>query len=735
MRTRILILLGCLLALCGHAADERVTLRVTITNLPVTGNNLSFSAPATKVITWSNTTSSAWVATNTTVNGCATNLFLQMAAYAPWTPRPALVWVNTNAFDILGEVNQAITVTNSGTWATLTLSTQTVTRLTTVRMPLSSEVGDTNRTNMASMIVKGITDYSTNAIGSNSVALTHALQIGLVTQRALGVKSFDYLIGTNGGIIYGGTNWGVAIQNATSIAGVMGSTTNGYNTNGVFDVPIFTNAVNYGNALSSRNASGGSGEQFGLGALASGIGVPTAVGASTEASGDTASAFAYLAVASGDRGLAAGTETEASGEDSTAVASFARATKPRTSSFGYNALAGQTNGTAIGAFAETDAEDQIKLGSDTVAYVKAHGRFTAGSITNGNFTGSNNFRGPVGWEEVTVSTLANGNNIAASATNKFIRLVASGPTAAFTINGIQGGWSGRELIIWNDTGQAMTFAHESGVDPTPANRIFSTSQGDYVFPTNAVAQLLYSAARSRWIYGAPNTNSVLANNSVTDGILRDSAALSVIGRSVNSSGDPADIAAGGSGLFLGTSNSIVTWIPAYLPAGAGVTNIQAYANSTTAIPFTANGFAASTTNIIQAKHPGGAIVANVDTNGFWLSKYDVVITNITTDGTITTLGSLTIPNNEVWRLETWVTAYSPGLTNVGGYHRTGVFTSTNSVARLVGSLVSTGGSGEDQSAWDYTIDTSGQTVRFRGTGASNQTNKWTIRVNIVPNVW
>lgn len=49
----------------------------------------------------------------------------------------------------------------------------------------------------------------------------------------------------------------------------------------------------------------------------------------------------------------------------------------------------------------------------------------------------------------------------------------------------------------------------------------------------------------------------IANNQVTDAKLRDSAALSVIGRSSNSSGDPADIAAGSDGHVLRRSGTSI----------------------------------------------------------------------------------------------------------------------------------------------------------------------------------
>jgi hypothetical protein len=51
----------------------------------------------------------------------------------------------------------------------------------------------------------------------------------------------------------------------------------------------------------------------------------------------------------------------------------------------------------------------------------------------------------------------------------------------------------------------------------------------------------------------------IADNSVTNAKLRDSSALSVIGRSANSTGDPADISAGSDGLFLGRASSALSF--------------------------------------------------------------------------------------------------------------------------------------------------------------------------------
>lgn len=70
------------------------------------------------------------------------------------------------------------------------------------------------------------------------------------------------------------------------------------------------------------------------------------------------------------------------------------------------------------------------------------------------------------------------------------------------------------------------------------------------------------AARMPALTGDVTTSSgavatTIANNAVTDAKLRDSAALSVIGRSANSSGDPADITAGSDGDVLRRSGTAI----------------------------------------------------------------------------------------------------------------------------------------------------------------------------------
>ncbi len=83
------------------------------------------------------------------------------------------------------------------------------------------------------------------------------------------------------------------------------------------------------------------------------------------------------------------------------------------------------------------------------------------------------------------------------------------------------------------------------------------------------------------VTAGPGTGSqaaTIANNAVTDGKLRDSGALSVIGRSANSSGDPADISAGTDHQVLRRSGTSLGFGALNLAQAAAVTGLLARAN-------------------------------------------------------------------------------------------------------------------------------------------------------------
>lgn len=135
----------------------------------------------------------------------------------------------------------------------------------------------------------------------------------------------------------------------------------------------------------------------------------------------------------------------------------------------------------------------------------------------------------------------------------------SGPTAAFAVTGFSrpiGTGSTELLIVQNETTETMTIKRlDAG--SLAANQIETNTGGDVVRVGPSLDMFIYDTNTGVWSYMDAEAIT-LANNSVTDAILRDSGALSVIGRSANSAGDPADIsAAAASGAVLRESGSVL----------------------------------------------------------------------------------------------------------------------------------------------------------------------------------
>ena len=98
---------------------------------------------------------------------------------------------------------------------------------------------------------------------------------------------------------------------------------------------------------------------------------------------------------------------------------------------------------------------------------------------------------------IAALTLANGdNNNVAAGTKSFVRV--AGPTAAFAITGIAGGFDGKRLVIYNPTGNNMTLRNESA-SSTAANRITTLTGADSATNAAGAMHLIYSATDSRWI--------------------------------------------------------------------------------------------------------------------------------------------------------------------------------------------------------------------------------------------
>lgn len=506
---RFLITLFAVCCAAGALASDRITATLTITNTPADALTLVVNSDTR---TWKTTvaTPASEIAVTNSIASSATNLWLHLVYYplSRVTPR----WLSTTQISLAGVTGDALTLTATD-WGTVTYSTQAVTSLVGVRVPLASEP-EAVRTNTATSLATGIAAYSQAPFAEYSVALQNL--VGLTsTQTVSGPKTYT------GAAVFGG-----------------GITT--------------TNLVNYGDAISSPGTASGA-EQIGTGAVASKQSA-LAVGRNSLASGDSSMALGNAAEATdvgsvavghaaGSTGLgsvALGSSSIVGGDGAIGVGMLSNANYDRSVAVGFGAATTQTNQIMLGiSSASTRIPGALHVaGATTLASVSGtvvaltNGTYTAptitgatltggtysgtiGALTNGllsnvgatnltvtNLTvgiGTNTWSGQLAFARYDSTTLASGNNAGVDFGGSAVSVVINaGPSAAFAICGIAGGRDGRVLIVANATGYEMTVANESGVDAVPENRIITGSGADFVVAGYGSITLIYDSSPERW---------------------------------------------------------------------------------------------------------------------------------------------------------------------------------------------------------------------------------------------
>lgn len=462
----LLFLLTALPAL----ADFRVTVSVTVTNGTTNGQTFVVNG---NTRTWTNSVQSApvQVLTNSTANGAKTNLLTQIQTYTFSGPISSADAGSSN-FVIYGALNQVMTVTPSLGWALVSYSTQTVTAAYTVRVPGTAEAAGP-RTNIYSLLTTAINDSSTNSFYENATAVQNLL--GKTNDQTIaGIKQFTNVQG----------HWRGQVT-STNLNGTAGNITNGLFKTNIFAYPTLTNGVNYGAAFRSPGSADFS-EQFGTGA------------AST---GDSSIALGNTAQASGASSVAVGSSANATAEGAIAVGFGPIATASGALAIGYGAASAHTNSTAVGFGATTTTSNQLRLGTSS-QFVSIPGNLhVIGSSTNNTMRGTNVFPtgSDVSFGRYALTTIAAGVNSINVGTNVFVEL--SGTALAFSIVGIDGqpNRDGKLLILLNQTGAAMTIGHDSGLEATAANRIYTMTGADKATTGNGAVMLIYNSNSSRWI--------------------------------------------------------------------------------------------------------------------------------------------------------------------------------------------------------------------------------------------
>jgi len=587
MKTFFLLFLAASLPAAGA---ELITATITITNTPSgLTSNLTVNGTATRY--WTNDiTSSPGTLIQQTNNpsNSATQLINHLTAYPAVSGHYLYQTTPTNVL-IRGRVGEVMAVTIAGGWAFVTYSTQQVSTPTfVVRMPLTVEA-NTNQTNIASSLVRGMSDSSTNSFSTNAVATTHFLTKGAsALQTVTAPVSLQQLTNsTNKGTITGGTYTNAALDNPTS-----------------------TNLVNRGNAIRSEG-SGGNSLQVGSNAVALGsrsvamgnssiatnadtiaIGTSaratndnsTAVGNSSQAVGNNSSAYGYNSVATGADTAALGNGASALGASVTAVGSGASGNSYQATALGNTAeanaigaialgagaIAGHSNSVALGTSSATTTTNQVRLGSSTTLSVPFAAELA--NARNLNAVGTNLFHGVVAYDtELTVSSVAAGHNVIDSSTNTVLYLTGS-PGAAWTLGGFTGAKNdGRILKVFNQTGFDVTIFNESGTAPTASDRILTYAGAggvtNVLVTGNGYMEFSYSTAVNRWLLVAPSVDvTAVATNSVAN-------------------------------------------------VDGSATNLNTYASAGNKVPLTVNGFIGAGTNHFQVLNSNGVPVLSVRSNG------------------------------------------------------------------------------------------------------------------------
>ena len=468
--TRFLTLACLLCGLNAFAAGNIINATVAITNSIGTSNYETITING-NLLTWTNQVfvPAAQILTNNTPAGSATNLFVQLVDF----PNAGIstVYGSSTSVVMSSFPGQLLTVTVSAGYATVTYSTNYLTNAYVVRMPILVEQPG-QQTNIASLMATAL-DKSTNVLSDTDNLLSNYVsraQVQTITANKIFTGTSNYF----------------------ASAFITGAS--------------MTNATNFGNSFSSPGTGNNS----------------LQLGVNAQAIGQSSAAIGNGSVASAFHALAVGNSSAATVDQATAIGQRANALDTNTTALGAQTTvsAGHTNSTAVGFGATTTGPNQVMIGyaggggipaiSAVINnYLQVLGGLTvANGITNLFLTGTNYFPAgsDISFGRFPVTSLANGNNAAVPVgTNVFIEV--SGPSGAFTINGINGqpNRDGKQIIIKNATGQTMTIANQSGTDPTAANRILTGLSADEAFTNNpGMVTLIYDGNASRWLIQSHN---------------------------------------------------------------------------------------------------------------------------------------------------------------------------------------------------------------------------------------
>jgi hypothetical protein len=256
MRTFLSILLLAF-AIQAQAASI-ITATITVTNVPSAGNTITVNSD-TRTNVSAVVLASKDILIGASIGASATNVFRQFANY-PFTTL-TLGFGSSNIIYLSGIVDQSLSVSVSGTWATVSTSPNTVTNMVTVRVPGAAHPTQSAATNMFSVLASDLSTYSTNSIGSTATILAN--YVNKTTAQTVSTKTFsDSILRTteingnslsNNRIYFSMTNAGTRFFEPGNTASVwaLGAGSNGFPS--VWGVLYGADGTNFGFASPQTN--------------------------------------------------------------------------------------------------------------------------------------------------------------------------------------------------------------------------------------------------------------------------------------------------------------------------------------------------------------------------------------------------------------------------------------------------------------------------------------------------
>lgn len=455
--------------LCASSQAQYLVGTLTVTNTPADGNTIVING-ITRTAKSAVTTPSTQFLIGANTNVTTTNLYQQIAA------NPILgVLENYASSNVLTLRGPTLNVTFSGTWASIVIVTNVTTNTYVVRVPIEAE-SLANRTNISSKLVSALDTYPSNTFGVNSPALSNYVGIATPTTQVITATKVFLAIGTsnqlatnltallltNNTLQIGAYNFNLKDTNGARRFSVVKDGTYIGDSNNVLRIIVDSPGTAGGGRISFADTNGNNTFFF----TGDGIGFslkPFTLGSLTN--NDLFFQSTYVPWTLHDDAGAAKILVGQSGS-------------PEFNVYGAAVVTNTTTGEAV-----------LQTNGNVIA---------TGGYFDARLKGTNTVNGSLAFTRRDISSLANGANSVDPSTNLFLKV--SGPSGAFSINGLAGGRDGRILLIQNSTAQTLTVANDSGTEGTPANRIYTGTGADVVSANNPGAfTFIYDATASRWI--------------------------------------------------------------------------------------------------------------------------------------------------------------------------------------------------------------------------------------------